>query len=81
MGIYTKQEIIDKIKKVDSEIEVAQSTNEYELNTGQGSQRVRRVALEQLIKMRDYWLRELANIDVENGRIKRGGILYGEFRR
>ena len=40
MAIYTAAEITAKIKAVDAQIETAQGVSEYEVDTGQGDQRV-----------------------------------------
>lgn len=74
--IYTQDEIIQKIKDLDTQIETAQSVSEYELDTGQGRQRVRRQSLTQLLQLRDYW-----NTKLEQLRNSSCGIMSGEFFR
>lgn len=74
MSIYTVAELTIKIKEVDAQIEKAQATKEYELDTGQGTQQVKRQSLADLIKLRDYWLNELQKIDTD-------GLIYANFNR
>ena len=76
MSIYTRAQIIEKIQKIDLQIEEAQGVSEYDLDTGQGIQRVRRQKLSELLRVRDYWNNELSQVDNSGS-----GLAYGEFNR
>ena len=62
MAIYTEAELIALIKEVDLAISAAVMNKSYELDTGQGRQKVTRQDLKQLREQREYWLAELETL-------------------
>lgn len=59
MTIYSRQELIDLIKDLDAAILAASQNKSYELDTGQGRQKVTKQDLDQLRKTRQDYLNEL----------------------
>ena len=72
--IYSRPEIVEKIKAIDARIESAESALSYTIDTGQGRQTVQRQQLDQLYNSREYWLEKLESM-------RGGGIIAMEFRR
>ena len=57
--IYTKAELVQKIKDLDDAIVAIQVNKSYELDTGQGRQKVTYQDIDQLLKLRELWVSEL----------------------
>jgi hypothetical protein len=66
-SIYTRAEIVEKIKKFDAAIEDQTFALQYSINTGQGSQSVLRTSITQLRKERDRWQADLDTVDGQPG--------------
>jgi hypothetical protein len=73
-NIYTEQEIIDIIKNIDLAMAAALAGKSYELDTGQGRQKVTRQDLDQLQKQRRFW-----NIELQ--KLAGGGIIAVDYSR
>lgn len=58
MSIYTTAELIQLIKDIDAAIASVLLGKAYELDTGQGRQKVTRQDLKQLRLQREYWIAE-----------------------
>lgn len=65
--IYTREEILKKIKDIDSIIVKVTHADSYSLNSGMTSQSVKYQSLDALRKEREYWLNQLAEWDVQCG--------------
>ena len=65
--LYTRAEIIQKIKDVDAAIDKAILSDSYSINGGMTSQSVKNQSLAELRKMRQYWLDQLAELDSQRG--------------
>lgn len=61
-GIYTEQELIDKIKALDAKIEAASDVQGYTFNSGFGSQTVQKRSIAEMIRLRKEYLAELSRM-------------------
>jgi hypothetical protein len=66
-SIYTREEIVAKIKKFDVSIEDQTFALQYSINSGQGSESVLRASITQLRKERDRWQSDLDALDGNPG--------------
>lgn len=75
MSIYTSAQLIQLIQDVDAAIAAALNNKSYELDTGQGRQKVTRQDLKQLRQQREYWVAELEAVD-QNGLMRLGNCRF-----
>ena len=68
-SIYTKDEIITKIKNIDEAMSNSSGIKEYSVSDGQGSQTVKKQDLKALQELRAYWENKLKKIDPNYGGI------------
>uniref|UniRef100_UPI003F4C8AEF hypothetical protein n=1 Tax=Brachyspira catarrhinii TaxID=2528966 RepID=UPI003F4C8AEF len=68
--IYTEEEIIEKIKKIDEEIEKQMSMSEYDVGDGQGNQRVKYRSLDELRNYKKDLEKQLEKLNPEYARNK-----------
>jgi len=61
--IYTKEEIIEKIKHYDNLILEQSSMESYGFEDGHGKQSVKYKSMNELNKERNYWVNELKKLD------------------
>lgn len=68
MSIYTREELIDKIKAIDAKLE--KSIKESEVDTQQNRQRFE-INNETLLKQKDDYKQQLANLNVQGAGLVR----------
>lgn len=62
-SIYTRAELVAKIKAVDEQIAKAAQAESYSINSGMSSQSVKRQPVEALLKTRQHWQNMLNAMD------------------
>lgn len=65
--LYSRDELIAKIKDIDFKIEQASAAESYNINSGMSSQNVKRQSLDALIKLKKYWQEQLSEWDALYG--------------
>lgn len=74
MPLYTKEEIIARIKRLDEQIEKASEMSSYSVSDGQGSQSVSRVDIKSLLSLRAFLINELQSMTMPSVSRLEGGF-------
>lgn len=66
-SLYTRDELVAKIKDIDLKIDAAASADSYSINSGMSSQSVKRQSLDALLKLKKHYEDKLEEWDALHG--------------